>query len=164
MSAAGISGDVSPASRTGAGHTDATRTPWWHRVPVAILAASGLSIGLWIQAAPANFYEQFPGAGHHWVSSFGPYNEHLLRDFGAMNVALGVLALVATIRFDRTLVRATAGVWFLFGLQHLSYHLFHLDMLDGSDQIASPVALAAVLVAAVAAWFLAPPRPVDAPD
>jgi hypothetical protein len=158
-----VSATSNPATSAAVPTVAADRAPWWHRIPVAILAVSGLWVGLWIQAAPANFYEQFPGAGHHWVSTFGPYNEHLLRDFGAMNVALGILALVATIRFERTLVRVTAGVWFVFGVQHLTYHLFHVDMLDGSDQIASPVALATVLVAAAAAWALAPRR-TDAPD
>jgi hypothetical protein len=132
-------------------------TSWVRRVPLIILAISGFSVGLWIQIAPERFYDEFPGAGHHWVSSFGPYNEHLLRDFGAMNVALAVLALVAAVRLDRLLVLAASGAWFLFGVQHLIFHLFHVDMLDGVDRWASPGALVFVVVAAVAGWILAPP-------
>lgn len=128
----------------------------WARVALAILAVSGLNVGLWIQLAPQSFYDEFPGAGHRWVAAFGPYNEHLLRDFGAMNVALGVLAAVAVVRPRRLLVRAAAGAWFLFGVQHLGFHLFHVDMLDGVDRVASPGALLLVLVMAVLAWGFAP--------
>ena len=132
-------------------------TSWVRRVPMIILAVSGFSVGLWIQLTPQGFYDEFPGAGHRWVASFGPFNEHLLRDFGAMNLALAALALVAAVRLDRSLVLAASGTWFLFGVQHLAFHLFHVDMLDGIDRIASPAALVVVVVTAVAGWLLAPP-------
>lgn len=132
-------------------------TSWVRRIPVAILALTGFQLGVWIQVAPRNFYDEFPGAGHRWVAAFGPYNEHLLRDFGAMNLALGVVALVATVWFRRTLVRVACGAWFVFGVQHLAFHAMHVDMLDGVDRWASPVALVFVVVLAVAGWFAAPP-------
>jgi len=136
----------------------ASRGAWWRRIPLAILAVSGLNVGLWIQIAPRSFFDEFPGAGHRWVAAFGPYNEHLLRDFGAMNVALGVLAAVALFRYQRTLVQAAAGAWMLFGAQHLLFHLFHVDALEGFDRIASPSAVASVVVMAAIAWWLAPAR------
>jgi len=131
------------------------------RVPVAILALTGFQLGVWIQVAPRHFFDEFPGAGHHWVSAFGPYNEHLLRDFGAMNLALGVVALVATFWFDRTIVRVACGAWFVFGVQHLAFHSMHLDMLDGADRWASPAALVLVVGIAALGWFAAPPRAAD---
>jgi len=127
------------------------------RIPVAILALTGLQLGVWIQVAPRSFFDEFPGAGHRWVASFGPYNEHLLRDFGAMNLALGIISLVATFRFRRTIVRVACGAWFIFGIQHLAFHSMHIDMLDGVDRWASPLALVVVVAIAVAGWFLAPP-------
>jgi hypothetical protein len=130
--------------------------PWWTRIPLGILAVSGWNVGLWIQLAPQSFFDDFPGAGHHWVAAFGPYNEHLLRDFGAMNIALAVIATVALVRNQRTLVRVAAGAWFVFGIQHLGYHLFHVDMLEGADRVASPGALGFVIAAAWVAWWLAP--------
>ena len=129
---------------------------WVRRVPLAILALTGLQLGVWIQVAPRSFFDEFPGGGHRWVSAFGPFNEHLLRDFGAMNLALGLLALVAVIRDERLLVRAASGAWFVFGVQHLAFHSMHLDMLDGVDRWASPGALVVVVGLAVASWFLAP--------
>jgi len=127
------------------------------RIPVAILGLTGSQLGVWIQAAPRHFFDEFPGAGHRWVSAFGPYNEHLLRDFGAMNLALGAVALVATFWFTRTMVRVACGAWFIFGVQHLAYHAMHVDMLDGVDRWASPFALVFVLVLAVLGWCAAPP-------
>jgi len=137
---------------------------WWRRIPVAILAFTGLELGLWIQFAPRSFYDTFPGAGHQWVSPLGPYNEHLLRDFGAMNLALGGLALVATVRFDRVLTRVTSALWFVFSVQHLAYHSWHYDMLSGSDRWSSLFSLAVVVAASVAAWFLAPPAAAVTPS
>lgn len=132
---------------------------WLRRVPVAILAVSGLNLGVWIQAAPRSFFDEFPGFGHRWVSALGPYNEHLLRDFGGMNLALGLLALVATVWFGRTLVRAACGTWFVFAIQHVAFHVAHVEALDGVDRWASPGALVFVAVIAVLGWLLAPARP-----
>ena len=39
-----------------------------------------------LRAAP--FYDDFPGLGRSWVAADGPYNEHLVRDVGALNLAL----------------------------------------------------------------------------
>jgi hypothetical protein len=137
-------------------------TSWVRRIPVAILALTGLQLGVWIQVAPQHFFDEFPGAGHRWVSAFGPYNEHLLRDFGAMNLALGGLALVATIWFRRTLVRVACAVWFVFGVQHLAFHGMHVDMLDGVDRWASPLALVLVIAIATVGWFAPPPATTSA--
>jgi hypothetical protein len=133
-----------------------SRGGWWRRIPVIFLAFTGLEIGLWIQLAPRSFFDEFPGLGHRWVASFAPYNEHLLRDFGAMNLALGLLAVVAAVRFDRVLVRVTCALWFVFGVQHLAFHLAHFSMLEGIDKYLSPGALVAVLALSIAGWFLAP--------
>ncbi len=137
------------------------RVAWWRRIPVAILGFTGLQLGLWIQVAPRSFFDEFPGFGHRWVASFQPYNEHLLRDFGAMNLALGLLAVVAAVRFDRTFVRVACAVWFIFGIQHLAFHMVHFSALDGIDRYLSPGALAFVLVAAVLGWFSVPAEPSD---
>lgn len=65
------------------------------RLLLAWFALFGLVIGGWQLLAPASFYAGFPGFGHQRVSPDGPYNEHLIRDVGQGNIALGVVALVA---------------------------------------------------------------------
>ena len=58
--------------------------------------------------SPQSFYDDFPGLGRAWVSVDGPYNEHLVRDVGALNLALLVLFVVAWVRLDRQLVSCPA--------------------------------------------------------
>ena len=58
------------------------------RIGLVILALSSGPIGLWATFAPKSFYEDFPGGGRHWVQLDGPYNHHLVTDFGALNLAL----------------------------------------------------------------------------
>ena len=77
------------------------------RLLLAWFAFFGLAIGSWQQLAPQSFYDGFPGFGHHWVSPDGPYNEHLLRDVGQGNMAIGTVALVALLTGGVWLARAT---------------------------------------------------------
>ena len=58
------------------------------RVALGILAVIGLFVGVWATAAPHSFFSSFPGGGHMWAASDGPYNEHLVRDVGDLNLAL----------------------------------------------------------------------------
>ena len=47
-----------------------------------MLVVVGGSTGLWATLSPRSFYDEFPGGGRAWVAADGPYNEHLVRDFG----------------------------------------------------------------------------------
>jgi hypothetical protein len=123
------------------------------RIALAILAVVGLQVGLWAAFAPQSFYDDFPGAGRIWVSVDGPYNQHLVRDVGALNLALAVVAIVAFVTLSRAAVLAAGGAWLAYGLPHLIYHLRHLDPLDGADQVAVPVSLfLSVVLAAMVLW------------
>ncbi len=123
------------------------------RVALAILGLVGLQVGLWAAFAPQSFYDDFPSLGRVWVGVDGPYNEHLIRDVGELNLALAVVAIVAFVTLGRSVVLAAGGAWLVYGLPHLVYHLRHLDPLPDADQIAVPATLAAnVLIAAVVLW------------
>src|SRR3954452_21157003 len=73
----------------------------WLRVVLALMVVSSAVVGFWAQLAPRSFYDDFPGGGQHWVSVDGPYNEHLVRDVGGLNLALPVAALVALVTSSR---------------------------------------------------------------
>ncbi|HEY8060766.1 MAG TPA: hypothetical protein VID94_18505 [Acidimicrobiales bacterium] len=123
------------------------------RIALAILAVVGLQVGLWAAFAPQSFYDDFPGAGRIWVGVDGPYNQHLVRDVGALNLALAVVAIVAFVTLSRAAVLAAGGAWLAYGVPHLIYHLRHLDPLDGADQVAVPVSLfLSVVLAAMVLW------------
>jgi hypothetical protein len=128
------------------------------RVLLGGLAASSVLLGVWALVAPQGFYDTFPGAGRHWVSVNGPFNEHFVRDFGALNLALASLLLVAAVRFQPTLVRTAAVAALLYGLPHFAYHLAHLDVYETlSDQIGNVVSLGLAVLAPLAVLFLARP-------
>jgi hypothetical protein len=76
------------------------------RIGLSLLAATALGGGFWALILPRSFYEDFPLPGRDWVSTLGPYNEHLARDHGALNLALGVLLVFAAVMLERRLVQA----------------------------------------------------------
>ena len=111
------------------------------RVILALLAASAVSLGLWATIGPRQFYDDFPGGGRHWVAIDGPYNEHLVRDFGALNLALAVVLIVALVHMTPVLVRTAAIASLLFAVPHFVYHARHLDVFSSSDKVANMVLL-----------------------
>ena len=121
----------------------------------------GLVIGLWQAAFPASFYADFPGMGHHWVSPDGPYNEHLLRDVGLGNLAVGTVALVALLTGVVWVARAVGLAVVVMDLPHQLYHQAHVSVLaTTTDQVLQSISLAAVSLAAVALVVLTSRLPV----
>jgi hypothetical protein len=83
--------------------------------PVTVPAPQILT-GLWALSAPRSFYDDYPLAGRAWISTLGPYNEHLVRDVGAGLLALGMLVALAAFLLERRLVQVSLGVW-LYGVK-----------------------------------------------
>jgi hypothetical protein len=124
------------------------------RVLLAILTVSGAGIGVWAAFMPRSFYDDFPGLGQMWVAVDGPYNEHLVRDVGALNLALAVLALCALVSLARSTVVATALAWLAYGLPHFVYHARHLGPFDTTQDIALLSSLASTSVLALLILWL----------
>ncbi|MBB2992470.1 hypothetical protein FHR72_003971 [Mycolicibacterium iranicum] len=121
-----------------------------------------LATGVWQQAAPRSFYDHFPGFGLHWVDIDGPYNEHLLRDVGQGNVAMGLLALTALLIGGVWLARVTGMAVMVANVPHQIYHQAHIDILPTvTEQIMQTVTLSFVSVTAVALTVLAFRLPVS---
>jgi len=125
----------------------------------ALLALTAALVGVWAEFAPLSFYRSFPLAGHPWVSSLGPYNEHLVRDVGGLYLALLVLTVRAAIRPDPGILRLAGAAWLAFSLPHLVFHLLHLDELGTADKIGNIVSLALNVVLAL---VLIAPSPAEA--
>jgi ABC-type sugar transport system permease subunit len=122
------------------------------RVGLAVLAVQAAMLGVWAGLAPRSFYDDFPGLGRHWVSIDGPYNEHLVRDVGWLNLALTVVTVWAIVTLARSLVLATLVAWLVADLPHLVYHAANLDGLSSSDGTVEIISLA--LGPAIAAALL----------
>jgi hypothetical protein len=123
------------------------------RIALALLFVQGVFIGFWAAAWPRSFYDDFPGGGRDWVAADGPYNEHLVRDFGDLNLALAAVTLVALLAFTPWVALAAALGWIVYGTPHLIYHLRHLDLYDTSDKVANVAALVLALVLPIVVLF-----------
>lgn len=100
-------------------------------------------------AGAASFFTSFPGLGHYWLVGDGPFNEHLVRDVGALYLALLVLTAGAVRHPDRALVRMTGAVWLVFSVSHLVYHAAHLARCDVADRLLNVASLGGTVLLAV---------------
>jgi hypothetical protein len=119
------------------------------RVLLIVIAAGNALVGLWASVAPQSFYDEFPGAGRHWVAVDGPFNEHLVRDVGVLNLALMAVVIAALVRPARYLLQVVAGAELIYSLPHFLYHLTHLDPYGSSDKVALIGSLAVSVIAPI---------------
>ena len=138
----------------------------WTRIGLAYLAAGFALVGFWAAFAPRSFYTDFPGAGRHWISPDGPYNQHLVRDVGELNLALLVVMVAALVTLSLPLVRAALVATLVNGVLHVVYHVGHVDMFSSSDQAAiiGSLVLAPVVAAVLLATFRGVPAPSATPE
>ncbi len=137
----------------------------WIRAGLLFLAATTLNGSLWALPFPRSFYEDFPLPGRDWVSTLGPYDEHLVRDYGALNLALGILLVAAAIFLERRLTRVALVAWLGYALPHFVYHttlVEHFSPFDNLSQLGSlglQVLLPLVLLLVTSASFQEGKRP-----
>jgi len=122
-----------------------------------------VQLGVWATFWPHQFYRTYPGGGRTWVAVNGPYNEHLVRDFGGLNLALTVFLVVAIVNLSVTMVRTASVGYLLFGIPHLVYHLRHLDVFTSTDKAVNAVLLSLAVLTALGALLLTLPRQEQAP-
>jgi hypothetical protein len=112
------------------------------RVVLVFVAISGALVSVWILAAPRHFYDNFPIGPSEWVLVLPPYNEHLLRDYGAATLGLTLLTVAAAVLMERRLVQVALLSLFAAGTPHLAYHLTTTEHYSTGDGVASLTALA----------------------
>jgi hypothetical protein len=130
------------------------------RTGLVVLAIPSVIIAAWSLASPRGFYDNFPGLGRHWVSALPPFNEHLLRDFGAANVTPAWVWLGPANFGPRPLVQVAVVAFLLGTLPHFIYHLTTTDHYSTSDNIFSLGAFVVELLVAIGVWVstVRPPR------
>jgi AhpD family alkylhydroperoxidase len=106
-----------------------------------VLGAIQVPVGGWILIAPHSFYTEFPGFGRHWVSPLGPYDEHLLRDFGAGLLGLSVLLVLAGVVMHRRTVQIALVAWLFYAVPHLLFHVLNTQPLTAGDNMANLLTL-----------------------
>jgi hypothetical protein len=126
----------------------------WIRLLLAFNFVGLLSVAIWPLVSPKGFYDNFPGGGYHWIDINGPYNEHFLRDFGALNSALLVVIAFAFWKLTPSLVQAAGIALAVYALPHTIYHLQHLDVYKSGDKIPAVAPLALQFVTGIAIALL----------
>jgi hypothetical protein len=112
-------------------------------------------IGVWALFAPRSFYDGFPGLGRAWVSIDGPFNEHLVRDVGALNLAVGAVFVAAFVLLRADLLAIAGCVALVWGTPHLLYHVVNTDGLDAFDVAVSLSGLMLFAVVGVGLMWVA---------
>jgi hypothetical protein len=100
------------------------------------LAIVELAVGVVATLAPRAFYDYVP-----WVDLAPPFSEHLMRDYGAMNLALGLVTAVAAV---------TMAAYLLFAVAHLLFHVTHHDHYTASQAAGETTALTIAVLLPVA--------------
>ena len=118
----------------------------WIRVAFAFLSLGELAVGIWALFVPMSFYEDFPLPGRGWVSALGPYNEHLVRDVGAMNLAFGVLLALSGILMDLRLVQVSLVAYLVYSVPHFFFHLTNIHAYSVGDNLANLILLVLLVV------------------
>jgi hypothetical protein len=96
------------------------------------------SVGVWATIAPRSWYDSFPGLGRVWVATDGPYNEHLVRDVGALALGLAIVLAAAAWWVTYPLVHTAGIAMTVAALPHTLYHLRHADIYETTaDKVSS---------------------------
>jgi hypothetical protein len=119
------------------------------RIALGLIVLLTAPAGIQAAFAPRSFYDDFP-MGRGWVmADGGAYDEHLVRDVGALFLALIVLTVWAV--WTGRGVVPVAIAWLVQGTLHFVYHIGHLHGLDGLDRAGLLASLVAIPVLAVIA-------------
>jgi hypothetical protein len=124
------------------------------RVLLGVLTVSATTVGVWAAFAPRSFYDDFPRLGQIWIAVDGPYNEHLVRDVGALNLALALVTVCALTTLARSTIVASVLAWLAYGLPHFVYHARHLGPFDGAQSIAVLGSVGSTSMVALAVLWL----------
>ena len=120
------------------------------RVLLVVTSLIGTAVGVWAAFLPREFYDSFPGVGlGPWVAVDGPYNEHLVRDVGALYLGLAVAGFYAAAARAVQASRAVGAAWIVFSIPHLVYHLGHLEGFDALNAAIEIVSLSSTIVLAL---------------
>ena len=130
---------------------DDSRRPRVERVALGLIAVFMLPAALQAAFTPRSFFDDFP-LGRSWIAHRGDaYNEHLVRDVGALFIALIIVTGWTVFRSQSG--RGVAIAWLVQGVLHLTFHARHLDGYGTADKIGLAGSLLVVpVLALVALW------------
>jgi hypothetical protein len=120
------------------------------RPALLVLMLTQVVVGTWQLLLPRSFYNLY------WVELLPPYNEHLMRDVGGLNLGLAVVLGASALIMERRLVATALLAYLTFAVYHLVFHVTHLENFPQADAVAqtSVLTLGVVfpLVLLLVAW------------
>jgi len=121
------------------------------RAGLGILVLVQLGTGLWQLILPGSFFTDFPT-----VDLAPPYNEHLMRDFGGANVALGITVLAVAVWLEKRYVVLVLLAYLAFSVPHLLFHMTHLHGASTADVVFQVASLGSAVVLPIAVLAIVP--------
>ncbi len=137
-------------------------TPRLRCTILVLTSVIGVYVGAWAALAPLHFYRSFPGFGLIWVSIDGPWNEHLVRDVGALYLGLAAATAYGAAQRGAAAIavsRAVGVAWVVFSVPHLGYHLLHLGGLAPLDVALQVLSLSSTILLGLLLMLPSPHTP-----
>ena len=113
------------------------------------MVAQAALVGIWALLAPRSFFRDFPAVGGAWVAAFPPFNEHLVRDIGGLNLGFALLFFASASTLDATLIRTSLGGWLLYAIPHFWFHISNMGRLSGAEKVWQTLALGTLILVPV---------------
>jgi hypothetical protein len=110
------------------------------RAGMVFLAVTQGAAGLVQLFAPRTFFDI------RWVSLLPPYNEHLMRDVGALTLAYVLVLAAAALWPEPRLVRVALAANLVWTVPHFVFHTTHLSHFPTGDAVAQTIVLALAVV------------------
>ena len=121
------------------------------RIGLVLLAVIQVGTGIWMQFFPESFYNDFPT-----VDLTPPFSEHLMRDFGGANVALGIIVVAVAVWLEKRYVVLVLVAYLAFSIPHLVFHMSHLHDASTADVAFQVVSLGSAVVLPILVLALVP--------
>lgn len=115
------------------------------RAGLVVLTLVQAVVGIWALVFPRSFYDDFPAPGHPWVALLPPFNEHLVRDVGAFNLAFAFIFAACAVMMRYSLIRPALIGYEFYAVPHFIFHAVHLNGFAMVDAVGQTVSLAVIV-------------------
>lgn len=110
------------------------------RVGLTFLTVVQVAVGSWALILPRSFFD-IPVVGMGMA-----FNEHLMRDYGAMSLASATVLGLAAVRMERSLTRAALLMYLVWAVGHFAIHVQLIHHLTTAQATSLMIALGVAIL------------------